>query len=206
VLPSTLGVVSLKAKLISAITAAAQRLGTGAIVSAAYNALALDIKPGVSPVDMIVPTQNLLNWRIKQYAVAVPPEPPADAIATTFLTERDVWSPNIPHQAPTVQALADIVAAAITDLPAAQQEDHDELILLLRKTGEAIYVIGINNSDPTLQAAATPLSHIDQRPPPMLPPAAAAMAIQGLAVRFPTLRTPSIFATAASAPSTKSKR
>jgi hypothetical protein len=204
VLPSALGVTNLKLQLIAAISKSAQRLGTGRILNAAYSALAVDIKPGVAPLDLIVPMQNLLNWRIKQYTVAVPPEPPADAIATTFLTERDVWSPNIPQQAATVQALADLIAAAITDLPAAQQDDHDELILLLKKTGEAIFVIGINNADPTLQAAATPLSHIDQRPPPMQPAAAAALAVQGLAVRFPTLRTPAIFATApSSAPAPK---
>jgi hypothetical protein len=205
VLPSTLGVVGLKTKLIAAITKSVQRLGSGSIISAGYNALALDIKPGVSPVDLIVPMQNLLNWRIKQYAVAVPAEPPADAIATTFLTERDVWSPNIPQQAATVQALADLIAATITDLPAAQQEDHAELISILKKTGEAIFVIGINNANPTLQAAATPLSHVDQRPPPMLPPAAAALAVRGLAVWFPTLHAPSIFATSAPSPAVAPK-
>jgi len=201
ILPSTLGVVNLKAQLISASSKAAQRLGTGPIISAAYNALAIDTNP--TPVDLIIAMQKLLNWRIKQYNVAVPPEPPADAVATTFLTERGVWSPNIPQQAATVQALADLIGAAITDLPAATQEDHDELILLLKKSGEAIYVIGLNNADPSLQAAATPLAHIDQRPQPMLPADAARLVVQALAVRFPTLHTPAMFA--APAPATAPK-
>jgi len=198
VIPPALAVPSLKAQLIKAVQNAAFRLpSSGPVVSAAYNALAVGNKPNQSPVDLIAPIQRLLDWRIKQYATGIPPEPPADAIATSFLTERGVWTQAPAQQIGTAQRIVNLIVAATTVLPNAQQEDHDELILLLRKTGEAIYVVGINDADATLQAACTPLTKVDLRPPPLPPLQAAKESIAGLVAKFPSLRVPAGFAPAA---------
>jgi hypothetical protein len=205
VIPQALGVPSLKNQLISAVTAAAQRLGTGRIVNAAYYALAVgDKPPAASPADLIAPISSLLDWRIKQYAGAVPPEPPADAVATLFLTEHLVWTGFPARQAGTAQRIVDLIAAANADLSLAQPEDRDQLILLLKKAGQAIYVIGINNGNVALQQASTQLTLVDQRPPPPFA-AAAAKAVQGLATVFPALRVPQAFATTASSPAGPAK-
>jgi hypothetical protein len=198
VIPPALGVPSLKVQLIKAVLGAIFRLpASGPVVSAGYNALAVGDKPNQSPVDLIAPIQRVLDWRIKQYATGIPPEPPADAIATSFLTERVVWTQAPAQQIGTAQRIVNLVVAATTALPTALDEDHDEVILLLRKTGENIYVIGINDADPALQAACTPLAHVDLRPPPLPPLQAAKAAIAGLVAKFPGLKVPAGFATAA---------
>jgi hypothetical protein len=206
VLPPALSVPNLKVQLIAAIKKAAERLATGPIVAASYNALAISDKPGQSPADLIEPVQSLLAWRIAQYAGAVPPEPPADSRATTFLTQQSVWSiQSQAQQLITAQQLVDLIGAAAVDLGTAQPEDHDELINLLAKAGGGIFAIGYRAGDQALETAATPLSKVDQRPPPAPPLAAATMAINGLVTKYPALHVPKGFTPAPTAPAATPK-
>jgi hypothetical protein len=198
VMPSALNVTATKVKLITAVTVAAQRVKTGPIIAAAYNALSYDKLP--QPADLIVPMQSLLAWRISQYAAGIPPEPPADARATNFLTERNIWLGAPSSQLATVQLIAQLIAADVQDQASAKGDDLDELNLLLKKLGESIYVVGVASADPSLQTASTPLQSITQRPPPMSAAAAAGRAIGALAVKFPGLKIPAGITVTATAP------
>jgi hypothetical protein len=199
-LPS-LGVPTLKTKLLTAISTAAKRVTSGPVLAAAYSALTVGDQPGQSPVELIVPMQNLLAWRIQQYGTAIPPEPPADGKATSFLTEHAVWLAQTPaQQRATVQELVNLIAAGNTLLSGAQSDDHDQLTALLVQAGKAILVISINTNDPVLRAAATPLATLDQRSAVMPARAACAAAISGLAVKFHGIVLPKGFSASATLP------
>ena len=168
VIPPALGVPSLKVQLISAVEKAAQRLVRG---RSSMGRITL-WRWKRTPADLIVPMQTLLDWRIKQYAAAVPPEPPADGVAADFLTQRAVWlAQNSAQRLVTVQRIVDLAAGANALLPTtAKQVDHDELLQLLKKIGQVIYVIGYNAGDQALMTASTPLANVDSSslrfPPP----------------------------------------
>jgi hypothetical protein len=200
VIPPALNVQTLKASLISAVIKAAQRLTTGPIISAAYNALS-PTDPSTPLASLIDPVQTLLAWRLTQYNNAVPSEPPDDAVAIGFLTQRSAWlTETPPQQRRTVQLAVDLLGAATSSLSMAQQDDKDELTLLLRKMGDAIFAFGITTADPSLRTAAGPLRTVDQRPQSSSPVQAAALAVSGLAAKYPGLRIPKPFSAAASAP------
>jgi hypothetical protein len=192
VLVPALNVAALKAKLIDAIIQSAERIKSGPVVSAAYDALTTTDKTVTTAglADLITPVQRLLNWRLQQYAVALPPEPPSDGKGTAFLTQRAVWLAAPQSQKPSAQILLNLAAAALKAQATAMGEDRDELTQLLKKVGLAIYVIGYNSADETLKTAATPLSNIDQRPPPMPAAAAVAQAVAALAAKVPGLTLP----------------
>jgi hypothetical protein len=202
VIPPALGVPNLKVQLITAVIKAAQRLASGPVISAAYRALAVGDQPPAQPAELITPVQNLLAWRIQQYATATPPEPPADARGTKFLTERNVWLTQTPRQQrTTVQLIVNLIGAAAADFSSAQPgDDRDELIDLLSEAGKAIYVIGLTTSDSALELASTPLSQITNRTAPAAVAVAVAGAIRGITTKFPGLQIPKGLSSSATPP------
>jgi hypothetical protein len=137
-----------------------QHSKSGPIVHAAYDALRADsttVAPAawnqVVPV-LVTTAQTLLENRIAQYHAGIPPQPSADAVATTFLTDTTIWPvQSKDQQQRSVQDIADLMSVAAQRWDNANTTQRQDLALVVKQAGGAIWVVGKDSDNSDLQHA-----------------------------------------------------
>ncbi len=125
---------------------------SGPIVQSAYESLKIaDQGANAVPsaawktvVPLVVGTlQGLVEMRIADYKTGIPPLPPVEAIATSFLVDGKVWAEQPKAQRlRTVQIIADLMSVAAERWTDADVTKRQELTHVISKASEGAWVIG----------------------------------------------------------------
>lgn len=144
------------------------------VTQEAYEALRLNIiqdRKNVTPemIKAVVPVmQDLLAMRIAEYQNGIPDNPLVDTIATTFLSDEDVWREETPAQRTrTGQLIVDLIASAAGRTASfdSDRESKESLIKTIRLLASASRVIADSIGKPELGNAALPVSKVDTSMP-----------------------------------------
>ncbi|HEY1629565.1 MAG TPA: hypothetical protein VGF52_06880 [Tepidisphaeraceae bacterium] len=130
------------------------------IVHAAYDALRVD-STTVPPAawNQVVPAtvtaaQTLLENRISAYHASIPPQPGDDAIATTFLSDAQIWqAQSKDQQLRSVQDISDLLSVVAQRWENATPGERLDLAKLTKDAGGAVWVVGQNTGNADLQRA-----------------------------------------------------
>jgi hypothetical protein len=143
--------------ILAAIVPAVLKHPSGEIYEEAYGAL--DPKD-VGGGDALMVAELMKVWenRLEQYKTGVPDNASADSKPVRTLTAKTLWDTVLQKQAPRMQVMQmisdQIFAAATYADGAANKDKRDQLVSLVQKTAEGVFVVGLNMKIPTLQSAA----------------------------------------------------
>ncbi len=153
--------------LLKAISAAAEKFPVGPVMEEAYEALSLQlanpdvtVKPAQGAIQIVVPVvQGLIDDRAQMAAKGEIDQPLAETRGSNFLANPEVWRAQAPaSRVRSVQVMIDLLSVSADNCanPAAKSA----CVLVMQDLGRALYVVGLNENNKSVQAEATTVSKL----------------------------------------------
>jgi hypothetical protein len=155
-------------KISPAILPVVKAHSSGPIIEEAYKALTLDATNGLTNItaqqlqDAAGPVLDLFAYRVGLYAKGAPEDPLAENIAALFLIRGKVWVAEVAKQQRQTMDTMYKLCDATANLELAGDPQKSDLVSLLRQTGKAFYILGVDLNDKDVMSAGTAVSVINE--------------------------------------------